>query len=104
MSTEPNAVCAVCGSKYKICLSCRNTARLTPWRAIADTAGCYKIYMVIHDYTNHKISKKRAGELLKNCAVPSKLQAHIKAVIDEITESEENGPESNPNRTIGANP
>ena len=82
MSTEANAVCAVCGSKYQICLSCKSTNRLTPWRSIADTADCYKIYMIIHDYTGHKISKEKARELL--------------GTLNEIMESDQKNRERRP--------
>ena len=96
MSTEANAVCAVCGSKYQICLSCKSTNRLTPWRSIADTADCYKIYMIIHDYTGHKISKEKARELSGTLTVPPRLQAHVKAVVNEIMESDQKNRERRP--------
>ena len=87
MPTEPNAVCAVCGTKYNLCLSCKKRKGPKSWRAVTDTAGCYKIYIAIHNYTTGKISKEKAGEMLKNCNIPSGLQDHIRAAIDEITGS-----------------
>lgn len=84
MSKELNATCAICGKKYHVCNTCKSVKTLKPWRTIADTIECYKIYMIIHDYVNENIPKEKAKNMLDGCTIPSELQEHIKTVIDEI--------------------
>ncbi len=84
MSEKLNATCTVCGQRYHLCSTCRSVKTIKPWRTIADTIECYKIYMVIHDYENKAVSREEARQMLDRCTIPSELQTHIKAVIDEI--------------------
>lgn len=86
MAERTNATCAICGEKYYVCNTCRSTKQLKPWRTITDSIECYKIYMIIHNYTNGLITKEKARKMLEDCTLPLKTQSHIKAVIDEITE------------------
>lgn len=84
MPKELNATCSICGSKYHVCNTCKSVKTLKPWRTITDTIDCYKIYMIIHDYTNKVITKEKACEMLNHCSIPSNLQTHIQKTIDEI--------------------
>lgn len=85
MPKKPNAVCAICGQKYYVCNACKHTKDLSSWRIIADTADCYKIYMIVHHYTNGSITKETAQKQLEQCSLPKTFQPHIQAVIDEVT-------------------
>lgn len=84
MSKNNNATCAICGKKYHVCNTCKKTKTLRSWRTITDTTECYKIYMILHDYTNGAIPKEKAKKLLKNCTLPLSMQPHIQAAVDEI--------------------
>lgn len=84
MAKESNATCSICGRDYYVCNTCRSTKTLKPWRTIADTIDCYKIYMIIHDYKNGTITKENARKKLDNCTLPKTFQTHINEVIDEI--------------------
>lgn len=84
MSEILNATCAICGTKYHACNTCKSIKTFKPWRTITDTINCYEIYMAIHDYNNQKISKEDAKTELEKCTIPDKLQPHIKAAIEEI--------------------
>ena len=64
MGNSETAVCIVCGKKYKPCLSCQNQMKLKPWRTIADTADCYKIFLALAQYQNGYLSKEEAGRQL----------------------------------------
>lgn len=84
MSKELNATCSICGERYHVCNTCKSIKTLKPWRTITDTIDCYKIYMIIHDYKNGVLTKENARKKLDECALPNKIQKHIKAAIDEI--------------------
>lgn len=84
MSEVLNATCSICGEKYHVCNSCRNTKSFTPWRSVADSINCYKIYTIVHEYTYKVLTKKQAREKLNDCIMPKTFQLHIKTVIDEI--------------------
>lgn len=84
MSEILNSTCDICGKKYHTCITCKSVKTFKPWRTITDTIECYKIYMIIHDYTNNAITREKAKEELSACVLPSELQPHIKNVIDEI--------------------
>lgn len=84
MDKELNATCAICGKPYHMCNTCRHTISYMPWRTIADTSDCYKIYMIIYQYNYKVIDKEKAKEMLEKCKLPETFQPHIKKVIDEI--------------------
>lgn len=76
------AVCVVCGKHYKTCLSCRNQ-KLKPWRNIADSINCYKIFLTLSQYNNHHISKDEAKRQLETISYnKNELKESVR---DEIT-------------------
>lgn len=86
MADYLNAKCSICGKLYHICNDCANTKSFTPWRAIADTLNCYKIFLILRDYTNGYTKKEEAKQLLKGCDL-SELETfedNIKISIKEI--------------------
>lgn len=62
-----NAVCSVCGKKYHVCQSCQNTGSFVPWRTIADSPSCYKIFQILSSHTNRQIDDTQARALLQRC-------------------------------------
>lgn len=84
MSEYENAVCAVCGAGYRLCAACRNRKTIRSWRTITDSVECYKIYMILRDYTAGVITRENARRMLEDCALPSVMQGHIEAVVKEI--------------------
>ena len=84
MAEKNNATCAICGTKYDMCNTCRSTKTYFPWRTVADSIECYKIYMIIYDYNYKKISKEKAKEKLGDCVIQKQFQPHNKTVINEI--------------------
>lgn len=87
MPQKPNTVCSICGQKYYVCNACKSTKAFHPWRIIADTMDCYKIYMIVHHYANGSMAKETAQKQLEKCTLPETFQPHIRAVIDEIRHS-----------------
>lgn len=86
---DNNAFCSICGKPYHKCNSCSDS-KMKPWRSIVDTINHYKIYLIIADYTNKKISKEKAKELLSACDISDykTFVPEIKKVIGDITKTE----------------
>lgn len=62
-----NAVCDICGKKYHVCGACKKTREFTPWRKIADSINCYKIFMILSEYSNGHTNKETAKQKLAGC-------------------------------------
>lgn len=84
MAEKMNARCSICGKGYHVCSTCKSTKTLTPWKTIADTVDCYKIFTVVKQYTDKLITKDKAKEILEQVNIPKDLLPHIKIVVDEI--------------------
>lgn len=86
---ENNAKCTICGKAYHKCNSCSDS-KMKPWRSIVDTINHYKIYLIIADYTNKKISKEKAKELLNGCDISDykTFVPEVAKVIGDITKVE----------------
>lgn len=81
-----NAKCSICGKGYHLCLSCSNTKTFAPWRTITDTIECYKIFLIIRDYSNKYITKAEAKLQLDNYDL-SELDSYednIRVIVNEI--------------------
>lgn len=85
MAEKFNAKCAICGKPYRICKSCEDIESFAPWRTVTDTIDCYKIFLVLSEYTKTK-NKEQAKKELSTCNLKEKdvFAPHIKAAIDEI--------------------
>lgn len=63
MSEKNNAVCAICGKGYYMCLSCKDKLAAAPWKMHCCSAEHYKIYQILHGHTvglyNDAEAKKR---------------------------------------------
>ena len=68
---EPNAQCIICGKRYHICNDCKNIKSAFPWRTVADTVTCYKIFMALKQYLDGDISKEEAKDILSNINIGS---------------------------------
>jgi len=86
MSEYLNATCAICGTKYHICNDCQNTRAFTPWRTIADSINCYKIYLILRDYTNGNSDAATTKEQLLMCDLSDveTFQDNIKVAIEKL--------------------
>ena len=62
-----NAICAICGRKYHVCGVCQKTREFTPWRRITDSRNCYKIFMILSDYSNGRADKETTKQKLADC-------------------------------------
>lgn len=81
-----NAVCPICGKKYHVCDVCQKTQEFTPWRKITDTINCYKIFMILNEYTNGHTDQKTTRHKLDHCDLSDleNFQPSIKKTIEKI--------------------
>lgn len=85
-----NATCSICGKKYHMCVTCNEVKSFMPWRTIVDTVNCYKIFLILRDYTNKAKTKERAKADLEKCDLSeiSIFIPEVKSVIEEILKDE----------------
>lgn len=85
-----NATCSICGKKYHMCVTCSEVKSFMPWRTIVDTVNCYKIFLILRDYTNKAKTKESAKADLEKCDLSgiSIFIPEVKSTIEEILKEE----------------
>jgi hypothetical protein len=86
MAHELNAACAICGTRYHTCISCKSFMMLNPWKIHTDTSEHYKIYQILHGYSVGVYTKKEAKSKLKMVDLSDfeNLRDNIKDIIADI--------------------
>lgn len=84
---EINSYCVICGNGYHCCISCPEQ-RNASWRILTDTANHFKIYTIICDYRDKKISKEIARKQLSKVDITGweTFKDGVKGLIEEILE------------------
>lgn len=90
MAEKNNAICSICGKEYHVCLSCRDSMALSPWKIHTDTSEHYKIYQILHGYSTGVYKKDEAKLKLQNVDLSDldTLRPHIKSTIEDILKEE----------------
>lgn len=91
MAEKNNATCSICGKKYYICLSCRDSMKANPWKMYTDTSEHYKISQIVKGFYNGVYSKGEANDRLKNVDLSGLdgFLPHIKDIIKDIIKEDE---------------
>lgn len=91
MAEKNNATCSICGKKYYICLSCRDSMKANPWKMYADTSEHYKISQIVKGFYNGVYNKDEANDRLKNVDLSglNGFLPHIKKIIEDIIKEDE---------------
>lgn len=86
MAEKNNATCSICGKKYYICLSCRDSMKANPWKMYTDTSEHYKISQIVKGFYNGVYNKDEANDRLKNVDLSGLdgFLPHIKKIIEDI--------------------
>ena len=85
MSESKKATCSICGAKYDLCLSCRKELAVKPWKEVADTENCYKLYMCLLQFNNGYLSKEDAKKQLERIDYNiDELRDNVKENINKI--------------------
>lgn len=86
MAEKNNAKCSICGKDYHVCLSCKDSMALSPWKIHTDTAEHYKVYQIIRGYNTGVYSKDEAKLKLQKVDLSdlNTFREHIKSTIKKI--------------------
>jgi uncharacterized CHY-type Zn-finger protein len=90
MAERNNATCSICGKGYYMCMSCKDTIELHPFKKFTDTAEHYKIFQVVRGFSTGVYTKDEAKEKFKNIDLRDieSFRPHIKKVIEDILKEE----------------
>ena len=90
MNNNHNSYCAICGNSYYYCHSCKDQARLHPYKIHTDTSGHFKVFTVVRGYSVGLYTKEEANKLLKNIDISDMdtYKDNIKSVLNEILKIE----------------
>lgn len=86
MAEKNNATCAICGEPYYVCMSCRDSLKINPWKIHTNTPNCYKVYQVVHGFSTGVYTKDEAKDKLKNIDLGNlnSFRPHIKKIVKDI--------------------
>lgn len=86
MAEKNNATCAICGEPYYVCMSCRDSLKINPWKVHTDTPNCYKVYQVVHGFSTGVYTKDEVKDKLKNIDLGNlnSFRPHIKKIVKDI--------------------
>lgn len=89
MSENLNATCAICGTRYHMCRTCKDIKSFQPWRTVTDILPHYMIYLALSEYTKTG-NKEKAREELRDCDLTGleSFDKDVKQVIKEILKEE----------------
>lgn len=87
---ENNATCSICGSGYHLCLSCRDSIQLAPYKMHCCSAPHYQVHQIIHGLSTGVYTKDEAKIKLKNVDLHDveSFRPHIKEIIKNILKEE----------------
>ena len=86
MAEKNNAKCSICDKDYYLCMSCKDTLSLHPWRVHTCSASHYQVYQIIRGYNTKVYTKDEAKAKLKNVDLSdmSSFRPHIKQIVKDI--------------------
>ena len=90
MAEKNNATCSICGKEYHVCLSCKDSIQLAPWKIHTDTSEHYKVYQIIRGLSTGVYSNTEAKAKLKNVDIKDveSFRPHIKKIIKDVLKEE----------------
>lgn len=90
MVEKNNAVCSICGSPYHLCLSCKDSMKLHPWKIHCCSSECYKTFQIVKGYNNGVYTKEEAKDKFKNVDLSNlkNFIPHIKKIVEDILKEE----------------
>lgn len=86
MAEKNNATCSICGNPYHLCLSCRDSIQLAPWKRFTDTSEHYKVFQIVKGVSTGVYTKEEARSKFKNVDLSDldTFRPHIKSIIEDI--------------------
>ena len=90
MGEQNNATCSICGNPYHLCLSCKDSMKLHPWKIHCCSPDCYKIFQVVKGYNTGVYTKEEFKSKLKNIDLSNleNYKENIKVLIKDTLKEE----------------
>ena len=90
MGEQNNATCSICGNPYHLCLSCKDSMKLHPWKIHCCSPDCYKTFQVVKGYNTGVYTKEEFKSKLKNIDLSNleNYKENIKALIKDTLKEE----------------
>lgn len=91
MAEKNNATCSICGNSYYVCMSCKDSIQLQPWKIHCCSADCYKTYQVVRGFSTGVYTKNEFKSKLKNIDLSNleNYREHIKVLIKNTLKEDE---------------
>lgn len=88
---ENNATCSICDKGYHLCLSCKDSIRLSPWKLHCCSVECYQTFQAIKGFSNGVYNKKEFKSKLQNIDLSNleNYREHIKVLIKDTLKEDE---------------
>lgn len=90
MAEKHNATCSICGKPYYVCMGCKDSMQLHPYRSFTDTAEHYKVFQVVRGFSTGIYDKDEFKSKLKNIDLSDldSYRPHIKDLIKNALKEE----------------
>ena len=90
MAERNNAVCSICGRPYHLCLSCKDSMNLHPWKIHCCSSDCYKTFQIVKGFNSGVYTKEEAKSKFKNVNLNNleNFIPHIKKIVKDILKEE----------------
>lgn len=90
MVEKNNAVCSICGNPYHLCISCKDSMKLHPWKIHCCSSECYKTFQIVKGFNNKVYTKEEAKDKFKNVDLKNlkNFVPHIKKIVEDILKEE----------------
>lgn len=90
MAERYNSTCSICGKPYYVCMSCKDSMQLHPYKSFTDTAEHYKVFQVVRGFSTGVYGKDEFKSKLKNVDLSDleDYRPHIKDLIKDALKEE----------------
>ena len=90
MGGQINATCSICGNGYHLCISCKDSMKLHPWKMHTDSASCYQVFQVVKGYNTGVYNREEFKSKLKSIDLSNleNYREHIKLIIKDALKEE----------------
>lgn len=88
---ENNVTCSICGSPYHLCMSCKDSVKLHPYKIHCCSSDCYKVFQVIRGFSSGVYTKDEFKSKLKNIDLSGleNYRENIKTLIKDALKEDE---------------
>lgn len=66
MAEKNNATCSICGKPYYVCMGCKDTRQLQPWKIHCCSPDCYRTFQVVKGFSTGVYTKDEFKSKLKS--------------------------------------